>query len=100
MATPHAVVTTETSKSLPLITWGGIKPVKKAKTINVKKGRKRGRGGLAGHRQRTRNPRHTDVTGWASFRRTPRIGPGLGFFRRPGPALCVWGLFCVFCEAV
>jgi hypothetical protein len=44
MATPHAVVTTETSKSLPLITWGGGKTGKKAKTINVKKGRKSGEG--------------------------------------------------------
>jgi hypothetical protein len=27
----------------------------------------------------------------ASLRRTLFCGPGLGFFRRPGPALCVWG---------
>jgi hypothetical protein len=36
-------------------------PVKKAKTVNMKKGRKEGRGGLAGHLQpNTREPRRPE----------------------------------------
>jgi hypothetical protein len=55
-----------------------------------------GRWGLAGHRQRSRNPRHNGRCKQGLFKRTALYGPGPGFFRRPGPALfmCLGFVLC------
>ena len=62
----------------------------------MKKGKERGEGVWLGIVSGLGTPDTTDWRCGASFMRTTGFGPGLGFFRRPGPAPYVSGVCFVF----
>jgi len=73
----------------------------KAKTVSMKKGRKRGEGVWLGTISGLGTPDTTEQFIGASFRRSLLRRAGSGVFPPPRPSpLRVQGLFGVFCEAV
>jgi hypothetical protein len=67
----------------------------------MKKGWKEGRGVWLGIVSGVGTPDTTDAVSRAFLRGQPYMGRVRGFSAAQAqPFLCVWGLFCVFCEAV
>jgi hypothetical protein len=79
---------------------GRGKTVKKAKTVNMKRV-ERGERGFGWAPSADSEPQTHGGVVSVLFLGGDHIGGRVwGFPAAQAPALCVWGLFCVFCEAV